>query len=235
MKIAIIPARGGSKRIPRKNIRDFCGKPMLAYSITTAIKSQCFDRVIVSTEDQEIAEVALAYGAEVPFIRPLALADDYTGTRPIVKHAIEQLLASGDIPQFCCCIYPTAPLLQPESLQQALHTLQLDPDVEFVFSAARFSFPIQRALLQTTSGGVTPFDPASILKRSQDLPATYHDAGQFYWGKTACWLDPLASSFSERSRMQVLPDHLVQDIDTEEDWYRAELLYKILQSTQTPR
>lgn len=231
MNIAIIPARGGSKRIPRKNIRNFCGKPMLAYAIAAAEKSHCFDRIIVSTEDQEIAEVAIAFGAEVPFSRPQELADDYTGTRPIIRHAIQQLMTEGVKPEFCCCIYPTAPLLQSESLQQALNKLQQNPAVEFVFSAARFSFPIQRALLQTASGGVMPFDPVSIVKRSQDLPATYHDAGQFYWGRTAAWLDPMASSFSERSRMQLLPEHLVQDIDTEDDWFRAELLYKILQSS----
>ncbi|MDX3775246.1 pseudaminic acid cytidylyltransferase [Chromatiaceae bacterium AAb-1] len=229
MKVAIIPARGGSKRIPRKNIREFCGKPMLAYPIESAQQSGCFDRIVVSTEDPAIAKLAISYGAEVPFIRPAELADDYTGTTPIIRHALQQLIAQGDKPEYCCCIYATSPLLQPEALQQALQTLLQHPDIDFVFSAARFSFPIQRALLQSSSGGVIPFDPDSIRKRSQDLPATYHDAGQFYWGKTTAWLDPQAGVFSERSRMQILPDHLVQDIDTEDDWQRAELLYKVLQ------
>jgi len=229
MKVAIIPARGGSKRIPRKNIRDFCGKPMLAYSIDSAQQSGCFDRIIVTTEDPEIADIAIRYGAEVPFVRPAELADDYTGTTPIIRHALQQLAIQGNQPEYCCCIYATSPLLQPESLQQALKTLLQHPDIDFVFSAARFSFPIQRALLQSSTGGVIPFDPDSIRKRSQDLPAAYHDAGQFYWGKTSAWLDHNSKVFSEQSRMYVLPDHLVQDIDTKEDWKRAEVLYQLLQ------
>lgn len=234
MNIAIIPARGGSKRIPRKNIRLFNGKPMLAYPIQTALDSGCIDRVIVSTDDAEIAETALRYGAEVPFFRPAELADDHTGTTAVIRDTLKKLIQSGITPQYCCCLYATTPLLQPAFLQQALTTLTDSQHTEFVFSAARFSFPIQRALLQTVSGGVTPFDPHSIGKRSQDLEPAYHDAGQFYWGKTSAWLDHNSRVFSEQSRMYVLPDHLVQDIDTEDDWKRAEVLYQLLQQDKQP-
>lgn len=228
MNIAIIPARGGSKRIPRKNIKPFCGKPMLAYPIEAAFKSGVIDKVIVSTDDAEIADIARQYGAEVPFFRPAELADDYTGTTAVIRDTLQKLIQAGITPQYCCCLYATTPLLQPEFLQQAFSLLTADADTEFVFSAARFSFPIQRALLQTDAGGVTPFDPHSISKRSQDLAETYHDAGQFYWAKTVTWLDNRSHVFSERSKMHVLPNHLVQDIDTEEDWKRAELLYQLL-------
>lgn len=229
MNIAIIPARGGSKRIPRKNIKNFCGKPMLAYPIQTALKSGCIDRVFVSTDDTEIAEIAVSYGAEVPFLREKSLADDMTGTTPVVRDTLQKLLQSGITANYCCCLYATTPLLQPESLQQALAALQQQAELNFVFSAARFSFPVQRALVQTAKGGVAPFDPASIGKRSQDLQPTFHDAGQFYWGKTSAWLNPQAGIFSDTAQMHVLPDHLVQDIDTEADWQRAELLYQLLQ------
>lgn len=232
MNIAIIPARGGSKRIPRKNIKAFCGQPMLAYPIKAALNSGVIDRVIVSTDDAEIADIARQYGAEVPFFRPAELADDYTGTTDVIRHTLQALLKHGVQPQYCCCLYATTPLLQPVFLQQALATLMSNQNTEFVFAAARFSFPIQRALLQTAAGGIVPFDPASISKRSQDLPPTYHDAGQFYWGATASWLNPNSRVFSERSRMYVLPDHLVQDIDTLDDWQRAEVLYQLLQQSK---
>lgn len=230
MKVAIIPARGGSKRIPRKNIKLFCGKPMLAYPIQAALASGCFDRIIVSTDDDEIAAVAKQYGAEVPAARPAQLADDHTGTSAVVRYELEQLIQQGAAISHCCCIYATTPLLTPALLQQAWQQLSAEPELNFIFSAARFSFPIQRALLQTANG-VSPFDKSSIGKRSQDLAPTFHDAGQFYWGRTEAWLGNKAV-FGENSKMLVLPDHLVQDIDTNEDWHRAELLYKLLQQEQ---
>lgn len=233
MNIAIIPARGGSKRIPRKNIKDFCGQPMLAYPIKAALSSGVIDRVIVSTDDAEIATIAKHYGAEVPFYRPAELSDDYTGTTEVIQDTLRKLQKIGVQPQYCCCIYATTPLLHPEFLQQALTTLINAHNTNFVFSVTRFSFPIQRALVQTATGGVMPFDPLSISKRSQDLVPAYHDAGQFYWGKTNAWLDPKVSVFSEHSKMQVLPDHLVQDIDTTEDWQRAEVLYQLLQQRKS--
>lgn len=232
MRVAVIPARGGSKRIPRKNIKLFCGQPMLAYPIQAALKSGCFDRIIVSTDDSEIADVAREYGAEVPAARPAELADDHTGTSAVVRYELSQLLQQDANISYCCCIYATTPLLSAALLQQAWQQLSSEPELNYVFSAARFSFPIQRALLQTANG-VAPFDSSSIGKRSQDLPPAFHDAGQFYWGRTGAWLEHKAV-FAENSKMLVLPDHLVQDIDTNEDWHRAELLYKLLQQ-EPPR
>lgn len=228
MNIAIIPARGGSKRIPRKNIRIFCGKPMLAYPIAAALASGVIDKVVVSTDDPEIAEVALQYGAEVPFMRPASLADDYTGTSPVVRHALSELQQLGWELDYCACIYATTPLLNSDIIRRLYEQLSAEA-VDYVFAAARFSFPIQRAILQTPSGGITPFDPVAITMRSQDLPAAFHDAGQLYWAKASTWLDSSKKIFAENSRMHVLPHHLVQDIDTPEDWTRAELLYRLLQ------
>lgn len=227
MNVAIIPARGGSKRIPRKNIKEFSGQPMLAYPILAALNSGCFARVIVSTDDTEIAAIAHKYGAETLELRPAALADDYTGTSAVVRYELQQLQQQGITPEYCCCIYATTPLLSSTLLKQAWQLLQAKTALNYVFSAARFSFPIQRALVQTELG-VAPFDPSSIAKRSQDLEPTYHDAGQFYFGKTEAWLkqQPI---FGDNSHMLVLPDQLVQDIDTEQDWQHAELLYKLLQ------
>ncbi|MBT1062900.1 pseudaminic acid cytidylyltransferase [Bowmanella sp. Y26] len=227
MNIVVIPARGGSKRIPRKNIKDFCGKPMLAHSITSALESGVVDKVVVSTDDQEIADVAIRYGAEVPFLRPPQLADDYVGTSPVVRHCIEELLKLNWPLNYVACVYATAPLLSQRLIAQA-YQQRVSGNADYVFAAARFSFPIQRAILQTESGGVTPFDPVSIGKRSQDLPPAFHDAGQLYWGHFSTWLDLNKRIFSPSSQMLVLPDYLVQDIDTLDDWKRAELLYKLL-------
>lgn len=233
MNIAIIPARGGSKRIPGKNIKSFCGKPMLAYSIESALASGVIDEVVVSTDDEAIARVAREYGAQIPFIRPAELADDHTGTSPVVRHAIATLIERGWELEYCACIYATAPLLSASLIAEAFALLDAasmhEQQQDYVFTAARYSFPIQRAILQTESGGVAPFDPVGITKRSQDLPPAYHDAGQLYWGHSTTWLNTRRHIFGEHSQMLVLPDHLVQDIDTPEDWKRAELLYKLLQ------
>lgn len=232
MSIAIIPARGGSKRIPRKNIKLFCGEPMISYPIKAALQSGCIERVIVSTEDEEIASIARSYGAETPFMRPKELADDYTGTSAIVRHALNWLAEQQQTIDFACCLYATTPLLRPEDLKAGLAILKANSELDFVFSAARFSFPIQRALLQDGQGGVRPFDRDSIKKRSQDLAPTFHDAGQFYWGKASSWLQSGTTIFGPSSRMLVLPDHRVQDIDTPDDWHRAEVLYQLLQQEQ---
>lgn len=228
MRVAIIPARGGSKRIPRKNINDFCGQPMLAYPIKAALNSGVVDKVIVSTDDAEIADIARQYGAQVPFMRQPNLADDHTGTSAVIRDAIQQLQAIGWQLDECACLYATTPLLSAALIRDGLQQLQ-QTDADYVFTSARFSFPIQRALVMTACGGVAPFDPHSISKRSQDLPPAYHDAGQLYWGKASTWLDNSKTIFGNNSRMLVLPDHLVQDIDTPEDWRRAELLYQLLQ------
>lgn len=226
MKVAIIPARGGSKRIPRKNIRLFNGKPMLAWSIETALQSQVFDRVIVSTDDAEIAAIAVACGAEVPFMRPAELSDDHTGTSAVVRHAIDWLNQHHPI-TLAGCIYATAPLLLVTDLQQAATALAADPTLKFVFSGCRFSFPIQRALYRNSLGQVTPVQPEAMPKRSQDLTETFHDAGQFYLGSAEAWLSG-AAMFASHSFLQELPQHRVQDIDTEADWLRAELLQTLL-------
>ncbi|MDO6568441.1 pseudaminic acid cytidylyltransferase [Alteromonas sp. 1_MG-2023] len=228
MNIAIIPARGGSKRIPRKNIKHFCGKPMVAHAVENALASQFIDKVVVSTDDEDIAKVAQQYGAEVPFLRPKELADDYTGTSPVVRHAISALIDLAWPIDNCACIYATSPLLSPAIINSSYETLINTPEVDYVFTAARFSFPIQRAILETENGGVTPFDSFGITQRSQDLPPAYHDAGQLYWGHHSTWLNTNKHIFGANSKMIVIPDHLVQDIDTPEDWVRAELLYKLI-------
>ncbi len=228
MKVAIIPARGGSKRIPRKNIRLFNGRPLMAYSISAAIQSGCFERIIVTTEDQEVAEIALREGAEVPFVRPTELADDYAGTGPIVRHALQWLAEHGCSPELACCLYATAPMVSTDDLVRGMRELQASPKKQYAFSVTCFPFPIQRAIRITDDGGVEPFQPECIPMRSQDLEEAYHDAGQFYWGRTAAFLRGL-SVFSRHSIPVILPPHRVQDIDTPEDWIRAEYLYRALQ------
>ena len=224
MNLAIIPARGGSKRIPGKNIKTFAGKPLIAYSIEAAKKSAVFDKIWVSTDSVEVAEVARQYGAETPFIRPSDLSDDMTGTRPVTNHAISFCIANYAKPAFCCCIYATAPFLEAKYLQQGLQQLQQNSNKAFSFSVTSFAFPIQRSI-SIRNGQVAAMYPEAIAKRSQDLEEAYHDAGQFYWGTTDDYLSN-KGIFSEHSIPIVLPRHLVQDIDTTEDWYRAELMYK---------
>jgi pseudaminic acid cytidylyltransferase len=228
VNVVIIPARGGSKRIARKNIKPFCGQPMLAYPIQAALNSGVVDKVVVSTDDPDIAALARSYGAETPFIRRAELADDHTGIVDVIRDAIVQLQQLGWQLNACCCIYATTPLLDSARIAAAYHSL-IDSQADYVFTATRFSFPIQRALLQTADGGVEPFDKDSIFKRSQDLVETFHDAGQLYWALPSTWLDSTTPIFGGGSRMLLLPDYLVQDIDTPEDWHRAELLYKLLQ------
>lgn len=228
MKLCIIPARGGSKRIPRKNIKIFNGKPMIGYSIEAALQSQCFDKIIVSTDDKEIADIAINMGAEVPFFRPDELANDQTATLPVIKHAIEWFQQREIAPKYVCCIYATAPFIEAEYLQQALQKLQ-QSKADYCFSATSYPFPIQRAFKMTKNNRVNMFNPEQFNTRSQDLEEAYHDAGQFYWGKTSAFLAE-KMIFSESATPYLLPRYRVQDIDTAEDWDRAELMYKILKS-----
>lgn len=227
MNIAIIPARGGSKRIPRKNIKLFHGKPMIAYSIEAALASGCFDKVIVTTDDQEIADVATQYGAEVPFIRPANISDDYATTMDVMQHAISWCENNGWDVNMVCCLYATAPFVTSSDLKDGYTKLTNDQDTEFVFSAATFSFPIQRAIKLTSEGKVNMFYPENELVRSQDLKEAYHDAGQFYWGKKTAFLQK-KSMFSESSQIILIPRNRVQDIDTLEDWNFAEILFSML-------
>lgn len=227
MNIAIIPARGGSKRIPRKNIKEFHGKPMIAYSIDAAVNSQCFDKIIVSTDDAEIAEVAIKHGAEVPFMRPADISDDYATTLDVIKHAIEFTESQGWAVKNVCCIYATAPFLIPEFIQKGLDELT-SAKIDYAFSATSFPFPIQRALKLRDEQRVEMFQPEYLNTRSQDLEEAYHDAGQFYWGTKSAFLQR-KPFFSPQSKAVLLPRKRVQDIDTNEDWELAEALYKALQ------
>lgn len=223
--VAIIPARGGSKRIPKKNIKDFHGKPLIAYSIEVALKSKLFDKVIVSTDDDEIAKVAKKYGAEVPFIRPKELSDDFVGTGAVIAHAMNFLKGAGEEIEYFCAIYATAPLLQVKYLQEGLEMLK-SSDAHMAFGATSMPFPIQRTFKIDENGRCKMFTPQHFMSRSQDLDVAYQDAGQFFW------IDPNNKAtdiaFGKSSIPVVLPRHLVQDIDTLEDWRRAEYMYEIL-------
>jgi len=223
MTVALIPARGGSKRIPRKNIKNFCGKPIIAYSIEAALKSKCFDRVVVSTDDKEIASVANQYGAEVPFIRPLELADDFVSTTDVIQHAIRMLTLPSD--SWLCCLYGTAPFVQPEDLIRA-KSVFLEQSLDYVFSAIEYPYPIQRAFRLNHAGMCEMFTPAYWNSRSQDLESAYHDAGQFYFGTVSAFLRGAAIFHQSASKPLFLPSYQVQDIDTPDDWYKAELIFK---------
>lgn len=225
MRLAVIPARGGSKRIPRKNIKPFHGKPMIAWSIEAARQSGCFDRIIVSTDDSEIADVARNYGAEVPFVRPPELSDDYAITLDVIRHAVNWCESQEQKPQLVCCIYATAPFIQAEDLRQGLDMMETS-NCQYAFTATSFPFPIQRALRVDDHGKVSMFQPEHLLTRSQDLDEAYHDAGQFYWGQADAWLNGLPL-FDSSSQLILLPRHRVQDIDTPEDWERAERLFQL--------
>jgi pseudaminic acid cytidylyltransferase len=229
VNICVIPARGGSKRILRKNIKDFLGKPIIAYSIEVALKSNCFDKVIVSTDDDEIAVIAKKYGAKVPFIRPNELSNDYAGTIPVIKHAIEWLEENNNTIDNVCCLYATAPFIQSKTIFKAYQQLK-DSSADYCFSVTSFAFPIQRAIKIVQDDKVDMFYPEHLNTRSQDLEEAYHDAGQFYWGKAQAFKDGL-SIFSEVSSPYILPRYLVQDIDSTEDWIRAEAMYKVLKET----
>lgn len=220
--LCIIPARGGSKRIPHKNIKDFCGKPLIAYSIQTAIKSGVFDKVIVSTDDEKIAEVAIKYGAKVPFVRETDLSDDYATSSDVVRDAI---VRCGENFSQICCLYATAPLLTSDILREAAARF-VGEKCEFLFSATEFGFPIQRAIKLDINGFVSMFYPEFELTRSQDLEKSYHDAGQFYFGTKSAWLSK-KPIFAEHSKAFVLPRNLVCDIDTIEDFEFAKKLYQI--------
>ena len=226
--VAIIPARGGSKRIKNKNVRSFAGQPMISYSILAAQRSELFDRIIVSTDSEDIARVAEAYGAEVPFMRPPDLSNDHTATAPVIQHALRWLADHGTSLGYACCLYATAPFVQAKYLTQGLETLR-QTNASSVFSVTTFSFPILRALRLTEDGMLRMFWPEHELSRSQDLPEAYHDAGQFYWLNVKMFLDT-GRLYAKDSRPVILPRYLVQDIDTLEDWERAELMFEAIKA-----
>ena len=231
MQLAIIPARGGSKRIPRKNIKIFHGQPMIAWSIQAAFKSGCFDEVWVSTDDVEIAQVAQEYGAKVPFLRPEELSNDFATTADVMQHAVKFFEDEKKVrPDYICCLYATAPFVEQQDLLNGLSLIQAEK-VNYVFSATTFPFPIQRAIKLTENGYVEMFSPEHFNTRSQDLQEAWHDAGQFYWGTAEAWLNK-SIIFSEQSKIVELPRYRVQDIDTQNDWSRAELMANLLLDTQ---
>jgi len=229
MKIGVIPARGGSKRIPNKNIGIFSGKPIIAWVIESALSSGLFDRVFVSTDDQTIADIAVTYGAEVPFVRPAELSNDHTGLIPVVQHAISWMKTNDVAVEFVCCILATAPFLKAEYLISALNQLR-ESDASYAFSVTEFPFPIQRAIRINTNNRVEAIWPENIKKRSQDLETAFHDAGQFYWGTEKAFAQGDAI-FSTNSIPVRLPQNLVQDIDTPDDWRLAELMFNALRES----
>jgi pseudaminic acid cytidylyltransferase len=233
VRIAVIPARGGSKRIPRKNIRPFAGKPMIGHSIECALRSGLFDRVVVSTDDDEIAEVARQFGAEVPFQRPPELSDDHSGTTEVIAHAVRWLKDDGTDVTAACCIYATAPFIREADLAAALAKLESGA-WQYVFSATTFAFPIFRSFRMTAADGVEMFYPQHFATRSQDLPEALHDAGQFYWGRVNAWLNN-ARFFEAESTVLTIPRWRVQDIDTLEDWERAEVMMRVLQQADASK
>jgi len=228
MRIAVIPARGGSKRIPRKNLRAFCGKPIIVWSIEVARTSELFDHVLVSTEDPEIAAVSERAGAEVPFVRPLELADDFTTTTQVVGHATDWALSQGWPLSAVCCIYATAPLIDANDIRQGLEILESGPWA-FTFAATTFATPIFRAFREDPDAGIEMFFLEYASTRSQDLPQALHDAAQFYWGRPSAWLErrPL---LGRPSKPVVIPRWRVQDIDEEDDWTRAEMIFHQLRA-----
>ena len=229
MKIAVIPARGGSKRILRKNIKEFCGKPMIAHAISAAKQSDLFEHVVVSTDDEEIARIANEYGAETPFRRPAELADDYTPTVPVIAHAITACQALGWHIDYACCIYPGVPFIQIDDLKRGFELLQVS-QAAYSFPITEFPSAIQRALRRLPSGQMQPFYPEYELTRTQDLEHAYHDAGQFYWGKPEAWLTN--KNVHSNGVGLPIPNWRVVDIDTPDDWARAEILYTALNNIE---
>jgi N-acylneuraminate cytidylyltransferase len=228
MSLCIIPARGGSKRIPRKNVAPFHGRPMIGWPIAAARASGLFTRIVVSTDDPEIAGIARAEGAEVPFLRPATLADDMTPTVPVIAHAVNALGVAGDVA--VCCLYATAPLVTPQDLR-AGHALL--GEAGHVVAVTTFPFPIQRALRRAADGAIAMIAPEHMTTRSQDLEEAWHDAGQFYWARARHWAAQ-APVFGLGARGLPLPRARVQDIDTPEDWARAEALFAYARAQAAP-
>ena len=226
MKIAIIPARGGSKRIPRKNIKMFCGKPIIAWSIEAARTSGLFDHVLVSTDDAEIADVAKRWGAEVPFMRPANLSDDYAGTTEVIAHATQWALGQGWPVDAVCCIYATAPFVQADDMKRGLEALE-SGDWAYAFTVTDYAASIFRSFQKNMDGGIEMLFPEHFLTRSQDLPTALHDAGQFYWGRASAWMDG-KRIFDRHSMPIMIPRWRVEDIDEQDDWIRAELSFNQL-------
>nr|WP_294859563.1 pseudaminic acid cytidylyltransferase [uncultured Fluviicola sp.] len=224
--IAIIPARGGSRRIPRKNIRPFLGKPIIAYAIENALKSGLFDEVMVSTDDAEIAEIALEYGASVPFMRSTENSNDFATTADVLTEVLNWYHENKQLPREFCCLYPTSPLVQANDLQAAYKQFK-ENDIPILISAVPYSFPVQRSFRLDDTKLVKPIEPENMLKRSQDLELTYHDAGAFYLFNTSFFMER-KEIWTDTTGAYILDELKVQDIDSETDWKLAELKYQLL-------
>jgi N-acylneuraminate cytidylyltransferase len=224
--VAIITARGGSKRIPGKNIKSFRGKPIITYSIETALKSGIFDYVMVSTDDEKIAEVSRRAGAEVPFMRSQKNADDFSGTADVILEVLEELTRTGKKIETACCIYPTAPFISVDTLKESFQLMK-EKKFDSVFPVCGFSYPIQRGLEMSADNKVKMIWPENEMKRSQDLTKSYHDAGQFYWLNVNSFMTG-KKIFTQNSGAIILDELQVQDIDTETDWKIAELKHSLL-------
>ena len=226
MNLCVIPARGGSKRIPNKNIRKFNGKPLIQWSIETALNSNCFADVIVSTDNKDIMDIAVKSGAQVPFIRPGYLADDFTDTRSVVAHAITVMREKMMIYRNICCLYPTAPFVVTSDLLKGMSMARKDIEDSFIFPVTSYSFPIERSISIDRNGKTQAFDPKKISKRSQDLKQYYHDCGLFYIAKESSWMKNI--NILENGKPIIIPRYRSEDIDTEEDFVQAELKFQIL-------
>lgn len=225
-RLAIIPARGGSKRIPKKNIKPFIGKPIISYAIKAALDSNLFDEVMVSTDDQEIAEISTSFGAKVPVLRSKKNSDDFATTIDVIKEVVKYYEKNSRIFHYVCCIYPTAPFVTKGLLIKGFNTLKAK-DYDCVFPVIKFGFPIQRGLSITNEDHIKILSPDSINKRSQDLESTYHDSGQFYWVNTSRFLDK-EKLWTDNTGCIEVSELQAQDIDTETDWKIAELKYKLM-------
>ncbi len=225
MRMCVIPARGGSKRIPRKNIREFLGKPIIAYSIEAALESNCFEEVLVSTDDKEIADLSIKYGAQVPFLRPQKLSDDLSNTLSVVKHAIEQRDTNNNL-ESVCCLYATAPFIDAKTINQSYEKF-ISSNASFCLGITNFSFPIQRAVRISNNNRIEIINEDNSNKSSQDFEETFHDAGQFCWGKASAFRKEI-SVYSGLTIPYILKNNLVRDIDTIEDWIQAEAMYRLL-------
>lgn len=227
MAIAVIPARGGSKRIPRKNIKSFSGMPMICHSISIAKEANLFSHIVVSTDDEEIAEIAKSAGGEILFKRPQDLADDLTPTVPVVAHSIKLCREFGYEFEHVCCIYPCAPFISTVDLIKTYKIIK-SKNIDFIYPVAEYAHPIQRAMRMDQDGSMKFLNPEAELTRTQDLENVFHDAGQFYWGKASSWLE-LKKMHTDGFGFPI-DNWRAVDIDTEQDWQRAELLLQVMRS-----
>jgi pseudaminic acid cytidylyltransferase len=230
MILGVIPARSGSKRIPLKNIKNFFGKPILAYSIESAKASGVFDKIIVSTDDEAVAKVAREHGAEAPFLRPDDISGDFSPVASVAKHAIQYYEDECLAVDMACVLFATAPFMKAEYIRKGYELMREHPEKSFALSVTPFTFPIKRGLRINDQGELDALWPEHYLTRSQDLESCYHECGQFFWGRSESFLEE-KMTYSPDSLPVVIPEHLVHDIDTEQDWVRCEHLYFALKET----